>query len=174
MTRTKRDELVLAKVLRRHVDYEVEMIQATGHFMGTLPVGSCERKAMLESFLVHSRNLIAFFDGKNAHANDVLAEDFFASRAEWEKIRDSIPPALEVRNRISKRLAHITYDRISEGDQDQYWDCKEISGALSDLWDRFTAAPAVRSVRARTAQASEPVGPRSETAPKGSTGQAAP
>jgi hypothetical protein len=99
-----------------HLFYEVKMLQWT---MKALP-GARDKfalNALLESFIIHARNLVHFLSSRNDESSDVLAEDFFGGdRKAWETIfaetAESKKVFRDVKRRASKELAHLTYDRL--------------------------------------------------------------
>jgi hypothetical protein len=85
----------------RHVAYELGSLRETLHFVRGKSYVS---RAMLESYLVHTRNLIEFFfDGATKGA--MLPKDFGARSG-----RDGSMRAL--RQEISQLLSHLTWARV--------------------------------------------------------------
>jgi hypothetical protein len=67
--------------------------------------------AKLESFIIHARNLIFFFNvdrtGKRAKEDDILAVDFFPNPTDWIT-RKTLN---KEHNKMHKYLAHLTEER---------------------------------------------------------------
>ncbi len=102
-----------------------------------------ELSALLESFVVHLRNLIDFFYGKREHPDDVIATDFFDSPGAW--IPGAKPSSLETAGeRANKEVNHITSKRKAGMDPDKPWKLNELFGAIHNVAERFaaTASPA--------------------------------
>ncbi|MCC6653325.1 MAG: hypothetical protein IT348_19395 [Candidatus Eisenbacteria bacterium] len=83
---------------------------------------------LLHSFLLASRNLLAFLYSHDPRLTDLIAEDFFDSPSDWRRVRPSV--AVEVTDgtisgNISKRLAHLTWDRTEK---------KSTWGAFAVAW----------------------------------------
>lgn len=96
--------------------------------------------AVLESFLIHARNLIDFFIGPTSpRRDDIVATDFFRQASLWAPRADRA--ALnQLRSRIAKRNAHLTYRLLEDK---QPWNPRHIVDGLCDLRDQFNAsAPA--------------------------------
>jgi hypothetical protein len=87
--------------------------------------------ALLESTLLHSRNLLGFFEQFTRHKDDVLAEDFgFAHRT------INIDP--EYRRRLNKDLSHLTYSRLSRNTlEDKFWDYNQLVYPILDRSKEF-------------------------------------
>lgn len=88
----------------REVLYEIDMLIVTGWFGGgSSHIGA----ALLESRLLHTRNLIDFFDGnrRKGRLGDVLASDFHVARGK-------VALSKAYRDRLNKALAHLAYARV--------------------------------------------------------------
>jgi hypothetical protein len=94
------------------------------------------RDAVLEAFLIHARNLIDFFIGpSNYKKEDVIAADYFSSPDVWRRglKKDGLH---KVRERIGKKLAHLTYRRLQDADG---WNPRDLVERIVVLRDRFNA-----------------------------------
>jgi hypothetical protein len=71
--------------------------------------------ALLDSFLQATRNLCHFLYSYKPRSTDVTAEDFFDNKQEWLDERPDIPQFQDgsLASLISKRLAHLTWERVS-------------------------------------------------------------
>ena len=110
-----------------HVVYEFDMLDFTAdwlqrHGRSPPPDYSQQMKvnAVLESFLVHVRNLIQFLyadRGKGrSFPTDLDARDYVEDVQKWTASRDSIAYAYETAaHRANKRLAHLTAERDPRG-----------------------------------------------------------
>jgi hypothetical protein len=115
------------RAVLREVIYEIQMLVAT-----STQITDCEftNNALLESRLLHIRNLLDFFEksdrsirrtGSDRIENDdVLAQDYgFSPRVVSISEQD--------RKRLNKALAHIAYERIEYRAQNQmHWSHKAI------------------------------------------------
>lgn len=105
------------------VDYEVGMLGASLDFLlgsqttfGSSAPEQAASNAMLHSFLLATRNLCHFLYSHNPRQNDIIAEDFFEKAEEWHQARPQPPREFldgTLVDLISKRLAHLTWDRAS-------------------------------------------------------------
>ena len=122
-----------------HLLYEGEMLEATRRVLASgVTAGSLLNNAVLESFLVHARNLVHFFYPQNPFKTDVLAEHYFES-GQWDSIRPEMPEPLEkIRTRANKELAHLTYERLSVMPKEKHWYFDEIHEAIIHLLRVFT------------------------------------
>lgn len=102
-----------------HVDYECCMLFETARkldaWRGTRPATAreaIERKAVLESWLVHVRSLMQFFQAQRKYDDDVLARDYLRDPHSWTE--RGFKPNVKERRRldsISKFVAHVSYAR---------------------------------------------------------------
>jgi hypothetical protein len=93
------------------------------------------RNAILDSFLVHARALVDFFFRKRKYETDTIAGDYLddTEKAYWEKHYSKDPGWFEnIRTRIDKGVAHISYDRHKES-----WDYGLIEREISETFDEF-------------------------------------
>jgi hypothetical protein len=122
-----------------HLYYEVQMARAcaVGLASGLFPVGPLH-DAVLESFVIHARNLVHFFFPQSAQASDVLAEHYFETPQEWNSLRGDLPPRLApLRGRANKEVAHLTYNRLRVTPEEKSWHFLEIVADLNALLERF-------------------------------------
>ena len=118
-----------------------------------------EYNAMLESLLVHARALTAFvFDPapkrdreesrirrpRAGKLHDGFAEHYFEDPFEWRNrkvrgTRTSLLRAPEL-NRMSREIAHITYERAAFTEGGSKWPSFAIYVALADVMTRFATA----------------------------------
>lgn len=106
------DELVQVS---KDINYELQMLRATAHTLTTgIGYGSKVQFVLLESFLIHARNLIAFLysSGKK---DDIWAVDYFTDPVtKWNKVRPKISKLLDdTRKEAGYRLAHVSYKRLN-------------------------------------------------------------
>ena len=108
----------------RHVAYELGMFRET---FGSLPATGPIPVVMLETFLVHTRNLIEFFwDGSPGGA--ILPKDFGAPTARdkdatWQGLRDA----------ISQLVSHLTWDRVDHELRPQDWSYSRLKDIHDDV-----------------------------------------
>jgi hypothetical protein len=72
--------------------------------------------ALLHTFLLAARNLIHFLFSHEPRPNDIIAQDFVDHAAHWSAQQSACAPELRdgaLVTFISRRLAHLTYDRAS-------------------------------------------------------------
>jgi len=128
------DELQRASLA---VQYEVatlgtthEMLQESGTNLASGPRERVISNALLHTFLLAARNLLGFLYSHRPRPTDIVAEDFFDDLTTWPEQRDVPEPEMangELVRLISKRLAHLTWDR-ADGAQ-AYW------GAFTIAWN---------------------------------------
>ena len=97
--------------------------------------------AILESFLLHARNIRDFLcnDGSR-HPDDVFASQFVQSSDTWKKNRPPLGSYLaQNRDRLNKMLAHISDDRLGYMAAPK-WQVATIFNELIAIWRAFVAA----------------------------------
>lgn len=114
----------------RHIHHELRMMNFTAeHFekQNHLDIKS----ALLESFLIHCRNLIDFFyptDFCKKDKDNILAEHYVEA---WpNNISDGLN---NYRKMVNKKLAHLSYSRI-EGTE---WPIAELQNIINGLMREF-------------------------------------
>jgi hypothetical protein len=125
----ERDNLVLQEA-SFHLQYEIGMVFETAYKLN-------DRKdivvynALLESFMIHTRNLIYFFYGDPVY-DDIVASHFVFG---WELVRKSKSLLLRrFEEEANKKVAHLTYQRFSG---DFIWDIDEITLELKRCIQQF-------------------------------------
>lgn len=122
-----------------HLLYEIEMLVMTHH----LRRSPCDRSsanvalpalsyALLESSLIHVRNLAGFFWNDGTDPRDVYAREFFPDHERHRSVcllEGSLLTNPETRPRIDKFLAHLTWTRTT--DSNPNWDVDKL---LAELW----------------------------------------
>src|SRR5260370_26341953 len=96
------------------------------------------RYVLIESFVIHLRNLIDFFYTPRREDDDVIAADFCPG---WHK---SIPNTLkEAKERANKELSHLTLGRKSGLHPEKPWDVSGLFQEVHGVAKRFAvkAAP---------------------------------
>ncbi len=83
--------------------------------------------ALIESFVVHLRNVIDFLYLDRPKPTDVVAGHFFDPNV-WHGLRPPISSTLEAaRVRANKEIAHLTTDRITGSPPEKAWDFKGLA-----------------------------------------------
>ena len=121
------DENKLALI---ELEYELLMLNGTakrlsalpGSQEGELPALTIERNAYIESFLIHTRNLIDFFEDWRDE-KDIRCYDFNIKKVSIQL------PENNTKDEINKFLSHITKRRIRE--QSPTWKHAEIKEELN-------------------------------------------
>jgi hypothetical protein len=128
-----------------HLPYEVHMVYLTALSIGQPHPDGPTHDALVESCALHTRNAVFFFDAPaQVDADDVIAEDFFASGADWRRVRDRVVPDptlfVQIRRQTAKQIAHLTYARLGiKGPADKVWRFGEIWSVLASLRDAWLA-----------------------------------
>jgi hypothetical protein len=129
----------------RHLKYEIDMLMSVALALAAPePKQHWETNSLLESFVVHFRNLVdVFYPGANSKPDDVLASDFFDVPEQWDSIR---PPQSDVfgaaRIRVHKEIAHLTYARLHVPPQEKGWDIGRLVGEMDKVVSAFRGSVA--------------------------------
>lgn len=115
--------------ISNHVIYEIKMLIETSQMEGK----NCnQHNAILESFLIHTRNLIDFLWRNPKYPDDVSVNDFLND--DFLELSDEIHKDLT--NKISKHLAHITYTR-NKPKENKGWEKEKILNIVHQRLDEF-------------------------------------
>jgi hypothetical protein len=122
-----------------HLAYEIRMFNETARILMSGAFGEgVIRNALLESFTVHTRQLLQFFHPSGAKQSDVLAEHYFDDPMVWRKIRGGIPsPVSAVNQRVGREIAHLTYGRLEVQPDAKAWNIRDIREAMMQLVEAF-------------------------------------
>jgi hypothetical protein len=93
--------------------------------------------ALLESWVVHLRNLILFFCHGKRNADDVIAKDFIDNPSEWSLSESK--PLETARERANKELSHITEKRKYTGEKGKDWDVAGLFQEIHDTAKKFVS-----------------------------------
>jgi hypothetical protein len=138
MTRKIRSENELIKASDA-LAYEVWMFQSLASVMHTgsnLP--RVMKNALLEAFLVHTRNLIDFlYSKKGTKPDDIVIDDFYGVAPHLQTALPAKSEALiYIEPRINKFVSHLTYKRIETAPTPE-WPYPEITDELNMLINIF-------------------------------------
>jgi len=138
MSKRRRTFEKRCKILE-HVDYEVKMLvsMAKGIASG-VATGSGLGNAMVESFALHTRNLIDFLWPDGRKSDYVLAEEFLLDPEKWKKNRPKLSPLLKKsRIRAHKEIAHLSYDRLLVDENSKDWQVAKITEEILSAYRVF-------------------------------------
>ena len=107
--------------------YELEMLNAT-HYLYDVRDQKHRKGAILESFLLHARNLVEFFEGKPKYEDDLTCRDFQdLNGVPIEGISLGFPN--DFMKLLHKHLAHMSKVRL---DDKPGWGMKEIRHKINE------------------------------------------
>jgi len=140
MGRKERTEEELRKA-SEHLCYEIWMLQAVARELLSGRVGQrVLNNALIESFAIHTRNLLDFLYSGNPWEDDVIAEDFFPPAEDWAKERPEKSELLgKIHGRVGKEVAHLTYGRLYVTREAKKWDFRTIADDINKTFERFLA-----------------------------------
>jgi hypothetical protein len=143
-----RSEEWLNNYSKLHLLYELKMFWWLAQVV-TLHDGPL-RYALLESFVLHLRNLICFFCPQSRHTTDVIAANFFDNPADWGQ-----SATLNLRNahkRANKEMHHLTDERKEDGDVTKGWNIPELFNEVMKLAEEFSDKASQKKLNAEVRQ----------------------
>jgi hypothetical protein len=126
-----------------HLEYEAQMFLAARDklFQSAAPklhpgnpAEAFNRNVLIESCVLHLRNLLDFFyPPSSSQSDDVSAADYIPG---WNS--GPLPRILEdAHKRANKELAHLTLKRKPGAPPDKAWDFAEIGNAMTPIIEEF-------------------------------------
>ena len=88
-----------------------------------------KRNALLESLLIHARNIFYFLfnEYNNKQPDDVLVLNHFNYSKEWDtfkKFQLEKDIFVDLKKRIAKEIAHLSFARIKKAEENNNWDIR--------------------------------------------------
>ena len=93
-----------------HIIYEMEILFNLPSVRGT----NFYEYAIIESRLIHARNLKNFFEAKTRKLDDAISKDFGFPQK-------NLGISIDIEERFNKDLAHITYSRLKRTPETKKW-----------------------------------------------------
>ena len=121
--RTKKEKIEL---LKEHFFYEITNLSQILEYADQLSQeGKTEqffKNIIIDSFLLHARNLFEFFYYDGDKKDYARASHFLDSTKDWTKLRpDETTWLNKLKKRINSEVSHLTYNRISGTPPEKYW-----------------------------------------------------
>jgi hypothetical protein len=119
-----------------HLLYELQIFLWTGKELGREENKGPIRSVLIESFVMHLRNLIDFFctAAGDEREDDIIAADFAAG---WsESMSNTLK---EAKKRANKELSHLTLGRKNGPDPTKPWDIGGLFDEAHHIGRRFAA-----------------------------------
>ena len=148
--------------MSRQVIYEFEMVEAIAKRLTDINMGApqdlwrerfgtrppdlqrawWETNALLESLLLHVRQLTHFLFEAAQRATDVVATDYFPEEKSWGEARGERPAALSPAKlgAINQEVAHLTDRRAKFTSGGSQWSAFDLYRSLADVMQRFAEA----------------------------------
>lgn len=143
MTRKKRLPDVLHQTLE-HLFYEFWMFNSLAQAMMSRVFGQdALNNPILESFTLHARALLDFLYAEKPKVDDVIAEDYFDTPADWLTARPNKTELLgAIHKRVGKEIAHLTYARLDVIAEEKQWQFAQIANEMNAVFDTFLTSVA--------------------------------
>jgi len=124
-----------------HLSYELWMFNSLAQAMMSGVFGqSALNNAILESFTFHARALLDFLYAENSRPDDLIAEHYFDTPADWLAIRRDKSELLKgVHKRVGKEVAHLTYARLGVTAEEKQWQFAQIFNEINGVFKIFLA-----------------------------------
>ena len=121
-----------------HLEYELKMFVTTYRILAQkLFKENAIHNALMESFAIHARNLIAFlyYENKNDY---VVANDFVADIAMWKKERCEQSSCIKnATERANNLVAHLTYERLEILTKQSKWEIEVLYKEIIKVFKLF-------------------------------------
>ncbi len=135
--KTPQTDAWLLKYSGEHLLHEIKMFRWLAGNIKPMGTYEYENDAMVESFVLHLRNLIMFFCFPESNGDDVVAGDFCHDPSKWPATESTV--LKDARLRANKELSHLTSVRKNKGDPDKEWNVASLVGEIDSLAKRFAA-----------------------------------
>ena len=124
-----------------HLDYEMLMLTSVAYALDSgVAVLSPMNNALIESFVIHLRNLMEFLWPENPTNDMVVATDYFDDPDYWPKRLGPMPQRLRsARIRAAKEIAHLSYDRIKLTRDRKAWQYVDLLNDIGMAFAKFVA-----------------------------------
>ena len=120
----------ITKCLDDHLPYEINMLRVAARGLSEVGARGMSANIFIEVFCVHARNLIEFFDGRWAQPDDLMASELAGYTCKVD--------LKEQRDRINKRIAHLTAERVrGDGNKISHLECLRTYIELENEIERF-------------------------------------
>lgn len=130
----------LSAFSEEHLSYEVDNFLACAAvlvFEGQ-KYNAHIRNALIESFTLHARSVLSFLYNDRPREDDAHAQEFLKAGLVWTEIRRPIPDSLaNLKRRVDKEIAHLTYARMEVNGEDKAWHLPPIIVDFIPVLDRF-------------------------------------
>jgi hypothetical protein len=137
MATQRKTQQELQEFADEHLFYEIWMLCETAdRLMNRKYQDTVAKNAYIESFVIHSRNLLDFLYDVGGREDDVHASDY-QNTTPWnpppkDTILDTWYPT-----RMNKHLAHMTYKRLTVPAADRNWPVKDIFPSIKVVLEAF-------------------------------------
>lgn len=132
------------KQISGHLLYEYHLFNACIKLIPSpiIQTNDALRSALIESFAIHTRNLLKFFYDEKLREDDVVASDFYPEQNEWGLIKEKYNNKdllKQIFNRVNKEVAHITYKRLEVTQEEKSWGkiINLTKNLLNQLFEEF-------------------------------------
>jgi hypothetical protein len=128
---------------RVHLRYELWMFLRLGRHLPEVPDpedehGKVVGNALVESFVVHLRNLIMFLYPEKVGPYDITSVDFFPDPTLWEAIRPRVSGTLlTARDRAHREIVHLTTARFFGRPPEKAWPISALTTEVRVLMRLF-------------------------------------
>ena len=123
----------------RHIEYELNQFVAIIRFFKFCRViPKLVNNSFIDSFVMHTRNILFFLTSSSTRPDDIVADDFFHPGF-WFDNKKLMSDFLDSEYRkIHKLGAHLTYSRITYAEnQNTDWVFQKINDEVADLFNNF-------------------------------------
>lgn len=120
----------------KHLKYEIDMFIHTARLIESKRISGGIGDAVLESWVLHLRNLIDFFYTEKKQDDIVIAD--FMEGDEWKGHFPEYTSELRrAKSRANKEMAHLSLSRVGIQTEDRQWAVGALTNALLDRAKAF-------------------------------------
>lgn len=127
----------LSEYFYEHVMYEISMFNQIIKVLANKKLNDLEKNIIIESFVLHLRNLIDFLYPRNHYKkDDVTANNFIKGQIFSKKFPLSIS-LNTARKRADKEVNHLTTRRIAGVKPEKVWEVGDLHTEVTKLLSSF-------------------------------------
>lgn len=122
-----------------HVRYEMQhLLNATDAISRKFSIQNGLQFMVLESFVIHLRNLITFLYPYTKRSDDVCADDYYIDPKKWNGLRPKISARLErAKTRADKEVGHLTTSRQFGIPESKMWEVTTLTDEVMPILKLF-------------------------------------
>jgi len=125
----------------KHLKYEIDMfyilakeLSVNKNLLLDISENLVIKNALIESFLVHERNIIDFLLNNKKYDDDIICKDLLENEKELFN-KSEVDKMKEIKYKINKEISHLTKARCK--DEKTGWNMSDITCPLLEYFEKF-------------------------------------